>query len=108
MAVGCEESGADEDGRPWREEGGERALEDWDEGEGSPVTKEGENDAGGGGRVDADVLAEDLAGERRGERVEMARDACVLRRIGDDGRSICSGSLDMCLMTSAMSCAVQV
>ncbi len=69
---------------------------------------EGGRDAGGGGRVVADVLEEDLVGERRGEREANARDVCELRRIGDDGSSICSGSLDTCLMTSAMSCAVQV
>ena len=42
--------------------------------EGSPVMKEENADTGGGGRVDADVLAEDVAGERSGEREDKERD----------------------------------
>ncbi len=64
------------------------------------------DDAGGGGRVDADVRAEDLAGERSGERDADERDVCVFRREGDDG---CSASQeDRKRVISAMSCSVHV
>ena len=68
------------------------------------AANEPNDDTGGGGRVDADVRAADLAGERSGEREADERDVCVFRREGDEG---CSALLELKkLVTSAMSRAV--
>ena len=75
--------------------------------EGASVVKDENDDNGGGGKVEADVLADDRAGERNGERDATVRDVCVLRRIGDDGAGTCSASPDMCFMTSDISFSVQ-
>ncbi len=75
--------------------------------EGASVVKDENDDKAGGGQVDADVLADDRAGERNGDRDASARDVCVLRRIGDDGAGTSSASPDMCLMTSDISFSVQ-
>ena len=75
--------------------------------EGASVVKDENDDNGGGGQFDADVLADDRAGERNGDRDASARDVCVLRRIGDNGAGTCSASPDMCFMTSDISFSVQ-
>ena len=42
--------------------------------EGVSVVKDENDDNGGGGKVEADVLADDRAGERNGERDATVRD----------------------------------